>query len=134
MAEPTSTALLASVGAFTSAMGFLAASMGVPPPVVMAAILGAATAVGASDRAVMSARSVFAMAMTFCMSLGLGIWAGSKLAGPVLVALLNSLPGLSLHLADDAANPLCTAILAAIGQRELLPLGLAFLRSKAGGA
>lgn len=132
MAEPT-TAALASATAAASSLAVIATAMGVPAPVVLAAILGAAAAVSMSKRLDMSLRSLAAALGTFALALALGIWGGG-FAARVLIGLANGLlPRAEIPL--TIADPLCTLLVAMLGQRELLPIGLSMLRSRsAGGA
>lgn len=130
MPEPTSTALAATTAA-TSSLAVVATAMGVPAPVVLAAVLGAALAVGQSDRMELRLAALIAVAATFCAAFGFGIWGGA-LAGHVLIGLLSGLvPGAKLSL--DAADPICTVLVAMLGQRTLLPLVLKALTKRVEG-
>lgn len=131
MPEPTSTALAVTTAA-ASSLAVLATAMGVPAAVVLAAILGATIAVSMYGKLEWNFRSLAAALLTWSAALGLGIW-GGRIGGRVLVGVLNSLVP-SLHLPQDFADPLCTMLVAMVGQSQLLPIGLSLLRSKAGGA
>jgi hypothetical protein len=130
MPEPTSTAL-AALTAATSSLAVVATAMGVPAPVVLAAVLGSALAVGQSERMELRLASLIAVAATFCAAFGFGIWGGA-LAGHVLIGLLNGLVP-KAQLNADAADPICTVIVAMLGQRTLLPLVLKALSKRVEG-
>jgi len=130
MPEPTSTALAATTAA-TSSLAVVATAMGVPAPVVLAAVLGAALAVGQSERMELRLASLIAVAATFCAAFGFGIWGGA-LAGHVLIGLLNGLVP-KAQLSPDAADPICTVLVAMLGQRTLLPLVLKALTKRVEG-
>lgn len=128
MPEPTSAAM-ASCAAVTSCLALVATAMGVPAPVVLAGVLGAAIAVGNSERLALTARSLTAAVFSFALAMAIGIWGGGLL-GRLVVSLINAgITDPEAKLALGAADPLCTLILAMIGQRELLPLVQRLLRT-----
>lgn len=130
MLEPTSNVLAATTAA-TSSLAVLATAMGVPAPVVLAAVLGSALAVGQSERVELRLSSLISVAATFCAAFGFGIWGGA-LAGHVLIGLINGLVPRA-ELSIDAADPICTALMAMLGQRTLLPLVLKALTNRVEG-
>lgn len=132
MPEPTSAAFAACTAA-TSCLAVVATAMGVPAPMVLAAVLGATVSVSQQDRVQLSVRSLLAAALALALSMAIGIW-GGKPAGRVMVGLLNGLiTDPSLHLSPDACDPFATLLLAMLGVPVLLPLALGALRSRVGG-
>ncbi|MFN3886880.1 MAG: hypothetical protein ACK4MG_07970 [Aquabacterium sp.] len=127
MPEPTSAAL-ASCAAITSCLAVVATTMGVPAPVVLAAVLGAAIAVSSSDRLELSLRSLLPAVLSFGLAMGIGIWGGSLFGRPVVSAINAMIAEPDAKLPVYAADPICTLFLAMIGQRELLPIVQRVLR------
>lgn len=130
MTEPT-TAALAATTAAASSLAVIATALGVPAPVVLAAVLGAATAVATSGKLEFSRGALLAAFGAFAVALALGIWGGG-LAGRLVIGLLGTLVPAG-RFAEGMADPLCTFLVACLGQRELLPLGLRLLRNKVEG-
>ena len=128
MAEPTTT-VLAVAGATTSTLAVAATALGVPAPVVIAAIVGATAAVVQAERADLTLRVVVTLLVTFAVAMSLGIWVG-RVAGHAVVGFLNSLP-LQLGMSADYADPAAAVLVAMLGQSRLLPLGLSLLQKKA---
>lgn len=108
----------------------MATALGVPAPVVLAGVLGAAIAVGQSGKFDWHWGSLAAALMAFAAALGLGIL-GGPLAGHVVISALSAVFS-GLHVADEFADPLCTLLVSMFWQSQLLPLGLSMLRRKAG--
>ncbi len=129
MADPTSMAV-AGCAATTSCLAVVATAAGVPVPMVIAALLGAAVSVSQQPRVALNVRSLTAASLTLALSVAVGIWGGSP-AGRLMVGLINALlPDARLHLGADACDPFATLLLAMIGVPVLLPIALGALRSR----
>ena len=130
MADPILTTVVAPAAG--SALGVIAVTLGVPVPVVMAAVFGATVAALTTHRAEWSLESVQAVLVAFVMALAFGIFCGPP-AALALVAGAKKLPYIAFDLPVELAKPASAWLLALVGQKELLPFLLKKLGVTKGG-
>lgn len=123
----------AAVPAASGAIYQFAVSMGVPTqvalPVVLAAVLGAAMAVRAENQSELRPAVVFWLAVSFAVSVFLGLW-GGPFAAAVTLAVIGKL--VTLSWPAWGLDPLGSLVVALTGQKYLLPILLKFADKRAG--
>lgn len=113
MAEPTVPA--AALAGLT--IGSISVATGVPIWTVIAALVGATIAVGQSGRLELTLRGLWAVFISFALSVSCGIYGGPMLSG----ALLAVAARLGVVLQGGSVEALLAWVLALLGQSTILP-------------
>lgn len=120
MPEPTSTTAVVVATASVTGAAITSAGMiaGIPPLVIVAAVLGAAAASTRGSKIELTAAGLWSALITFAVSLGMGAL-GGRLCGAAIERLTEKYVG--IEVSGLGADALCALLIAMLAHTAILP-------------